>query len=186
MTSSDDRHFGLTGLATMGANLARNVAHHDIPVAVHNRTTSRMTAFVEEHGSEGPIEGFETTQEWVGALAPPRVLMSMVQAGPATDAVIDDIAPHLDKGDILIDGGNANYRDTQRRHARARRAGHPLPRRGRLRRRGGRAQRPEHHARRRPRALRRVGQADLRGDRRPGRRHARAAPTSAPTAPATT
>ena len=68
MTSSDDRHFGLTGLATMGANLARNVAHHDIPVAVHNRTTSRMTAFVEEHGSEGPIEGFETTQEWVGAL----------------------------------------------------------------------------------------------------------------------
>jgi 6-phosphogluconate dehydrogenase len=117
MTSSDDRHFGLTGLATMGANLARNVAHHDIPVAVHNRTTSRMTAFVEEHGSEGPIEGFETTQEWVRALAPPRVLMSMVQAGPATDAVIDDIAPHLDQGDILIDGGNANYHDTQRRHA---------------------------------------------------------------------
>jgi 6-phosphogluconate dehydrogenase len=114
---SDDRHFGLTGLATMGANLARNVAHHDIPVAVHNRTTSRMTAFVEEHGFEGPIEGFESTTDWVGALATPRVLMSMVQAGPATDAVIDDIAPHLDKGDILIDGGNANYRDTQRRHA---------------------------------------------------------------------
>jgi 6-phosphogluconate dehydrogenase len=116
-SSSDDRHFGLTGLATMGANLARNVAHHDIPVAVHNRTTSRMTTFVEEHSSEGPIEGFESTEEWVGALSAPRVLMSMVQAGPPTDAVIDDIAPHLDKGDILIDGGNANYRDTQRRHA---------------------------------------------------------------------
>jgi 6-phosphogluconate dehydrogenase len=114
---SDDRHFGLTGLATMGANLARNVAHHDIPVAVHNRTTSRMTTFVQEHGSEGPIEGFESTKEWVQALAPPRVLMSMVQAGPATDAVIKDIAPHLDKGDVLIDGGNALYRDTQRRHA---------------------------------------------------------------------
>ncbi|HTU95550.1 MAG TPA: NADP-dependent phosphogluconate dehydrogenase [Solirubrobacteraceae bacterium] len=113
---SDDRHFGLTGLATMGANLARNVAHHDIPVAVHNRTTSRMTTFVEEHGSEGPVEGFASTEEWVGALATPRVLMSMVQAGPATDAVIDDIAPHLDKGDIIIDGGNALYRDTQRRH----------------------------------------------------------------------
>src|ERR1700733_13408373 len=117
MTSSSDRHFGLTGLATMGANLARNVAHHDIPVAVHNRTTSRMTAFVNEHGSEGPISGYESVQEWVGALARPRVLMSMVQAGPATDAVIDEIAPHLDRGDILIDGGNANYRDTQRRHA---------------------------------------------------------------------
>jgi 6-phosphogluconate dehydrogenase len=114
---SDDRHFGLTGLATMGANLARNVAHHGIPVAVHNRTTSRMTTFVEEHGSEGQIEGFASTADWIGALATPRVLMSMVQAGPATDAVIDDIAPHLAKGDILIDGGNANYRDTQRRHA---------------------------------------------------------------------
>ena len=112
-----DTHFGLTGLATMGANLARNVAHHDIPVVVHNRTTSRMTTFVEQHGSEGPISGRESVPDWVGALARPRVLMSMVQAGPATDAVIDEIAPHLDRGDVLIDGGNANFRDTQRRRA---------------------------------------------------------------------
>ena len=118
MTSPDsDTHFGLTGLATMGANLARNVAHHDIPVVVHNRTTSRMTSFVEDHGSEGPISGRESVADWVGALARPRVLMSMVQAGAATDAVIDEIAPHLDSGDVLIDGGNANFRDTQRRHA---------------------------------------------------------------------
>jgi 6-phosphogluconate dehydrogenase len=115
--SSDDAHFGLTGLATMGANLARNVAHHDIPVAVHNRTTSRMQRFMDEHGSEGPLTGHTTTEEWIGALARPRVLMSMVQAGPATDAVIDEIAPHLDRGDIIVDGGNANFRDTQRRHA---------------------------------------------------------------------
>jgi 6-phosphogluconate dehydrogenase len=114
---SSDTHFGLTGLATMGANLARNVAHHDIPVVVHNRTTSRMTRFIDEHGSEGPITGQESVADWVGALARPRVLMSLVQAGPATDAVIDEIAPHLDKGDVLIDGGNANFRDTQRRHA---------------------------------------------------------------------
>src|ERR1700735_4323255 len=113
---SSDPHFGLTGLATMGANLARNVAHHDIPVAVHNRTTSRMERFVEEHGSEGPITGHATTAEWIGALARPRVVMSMVQAGAATDAVIDEILPHLDAGDILIDGGNANFRDTQRRY----------------------------------------------------------------------
>jgi 6-phosphogluconate dehydrogenase len=109
-------HFGLTGLATMGANLARNVAHHDIPVAVHNRTTSRMKRFMEEHGSEGPLSGHETTEKWIGALAQPRVLMSMVQAGPATDAVIEEIVPYLDTGDILIDGGNANFKDTQRRH----------------------------------------------------------------------
>ncbi len=117
MTSSSEKHFGLTGLATMGANLARNVAHHNIPVAVHNRTTSRMQRFMDEHGSEGPLSGHESVADWVGALARPRVLMSMVQAGPATDAVIDEIAPALDSGDVLIDGGNANFRDTQRRHA---------------------------------------------------------------------
>src|ERR1700722_20717074 len=81
LMSSSDRHFGLTGLATMGANLARNVAHHGFPVAVHNRTTSRMERFIAEHGSEGPLTGYASTQEWVAALAPPRVLMSMVQGG---------------------------------------------------------------------------------------------------------
>jgi 6-phosphogluconate dehydrogenase len=116
-TPDGDTHFGLTGLATMGANLARNVAHHGIPVAVHNRTTSRMQKFLEEHGSEGPITGLASTEEWVASLARPRVLMSMVQAGAATDAVIDDVVPHLDSGDIMIDGGNAYFRDTQRRHA---------------------------------------------------------------------
>ncbi|MBV8987024.1 MAG: NADP-dependent phosphogluconate dehydrogenase [Solirubrobacterales bacterium] len=116
MTSSE-KHFGLTGLATMGANLARNVAHHDIPVAVHNRTTSRMQKFMDEHDSEGPLTGHDSVEEWIAALARPRVLMSMVQAGAATDAVIDEIAPKLDGGDVLIDGGNANFRDTQRRHA---------------------------------------------------------------------
>ncbi|MBV9918243.1 MAG: NADP-dependent phosphogluconate dehydrogenase [Solirubrobacterales bacterium] len=117
MNSASESHFGLTGLATMGANLARNVAHHEIPVVVHNRTVSRMERFLAEHGSEGPISGQESVEEWVGALARPRVLMSMVQAGPATDAVIEEISPHIDRGDILIDGGNANFRDTQRRHA---------------------------------------------------------------------
>ena len=114
MTS--ELHFGLTGLATMGANLARNVARRDIPVAVHNRTASRTHRFLDEHGSEGPLTGHESVEDWVGALSRPRVLMSMVKAGEATDAVIDEIAPHLDDGDILIDGGNANFRDTQRRH----------------------------------------------------------------------
>ncbi len=101
----------------MGANLARNIAHHDIPVAVHNRTASRTEKFIEEHGSEGQLTGYESVEEWVRALARPRVLMSMVQAGEATDAVIDEIVPHLDPGDIVIDGGNAYFRDTQRRHA---------------------------------------------------------------------
>ena len=70
MTSSSDKHFGLTGLATMGANLARNVAHHGIPVAVHNRTTSRMRRFIDEHGSEGPLSG--PVRRRVGARCPGR------------------------------------------------------------------------------------------------------------------
>jgi 6-phosphogluconate dehydrogenase len=108
-------HFGLTGLATMGANLARNVAHHGIPVAVHNRTTAKTGAFMDAHGEEGPITGHESVGDWVAALERPRVLMSMVKAGDAVDAVIEEVVPHLDPGDVVIDGGNSFFRDTQRR-----------------------------------------------------------------------
>jgi 6-phosphogluconate dehydrogenase len=107
--------FGLTGLAVMGANLARNVAHHDIPIAVHNRTASKTEQFMAEHGSEGPITGTGTTEEFVGALERPRTIMTMVKAGPAVDAVIEELAPLLDEGDTIVDGGNSHFRDTQRR-----------------------------------------------------------------------
>ena len=107
--------FGLTGLAVMGANLARNVAHHDIPIAVHNRTQSKTEQFMSEHGSEGPITGTGTTQEFVQALERPRTIMTMVKAGPAVDAVIEELAPLLDEGDTIVDGGNSHFRDTQRR-----------------------------------------------------------------------
>jgi 6-phosphogluconate dehydrogenase len=107
--------FGLTGLAVMGANLARNVAHHDIPIAVHNRTASKTEQFMQEHGSEGPITGTGTTEEFVGALERPRTIMTMVKAGPAVDAVIEELAPLLDEGDTIVDGGNSHFRDTQRR-----------------------------------------------------------------------
>jgi 6-phosphogluconate dehydrogenase len=110
-----DTHFGLTGLAVMGANLARNVAHHDIPVAVHNRTASKTERFMAEHGSEGPITGTGSVQEFVAALERPRTIMVMVKAGPPVDAVIDELTPHLDQGDTIVDGGNSNFRDTQRR-----------------------------------------------------------------------
>jgi 6-phosphogluconate dehydrogenase len=112
---SGDCRFGLTGLAVMGANLARNVAHHDIPIAVHNRTAAKTEQFIAEHGSEGPITGATTIEDFVGALAQPRVVMTMVKAGGPVDAVIEELAPHLSPGDIIIDGGNSHYRDTQRR-----------------------------------------------------------------------
>ena len=107
--------FGLTGLAVMGANLARNVAHHDIPIAVHNRTASKTEQFMAEHGSEGPLTGTGSTQEFVEALERPRAIMTMVKAGPPVDAVIEELAPLLDEGDTIIDGGNSHFRDTQRR-----------------------------------------------------------------------
>ena len=107
--------FGLTGLAVMGANLARNVAHLDIPIAVHNRTASKTEQFMAEHGSEGPITGTGTTQKFVQALERPRTIMTMVKAGPAVDAVIEELAALLDEGDTIVDGGNSHFRDTQRR-----------------------------------------------------------------------
>ena len=107
--------FGLTGLAVMGANLARNVAHHDIPIAVHNRTASKTEQFMAEHGSEGPITGTGTTEEFVQALERPRTIMTMVKAGPAVDAVMEELAPLLDEGDTIVDGGNSHFKDTQRR-----------------------------------------------------------------------
>jgi 6-phosphogluconate dehydrogenase len=112
---TDQPHFGLTGLAVMGANLARNVAHHGIPVAVHNRTASRTERFMVEHGDEGPITGTGSVEEFVAALERPRTIMTMVKAGPPVDAVIDELVPHLEKGDTIVDGGNSHFRDTQRR-----------------------------------------------------------------------
>jgi 6-phosphogluconate dehydrogenase len=112
---TDGPHFGLTGLAVMGANLARNLAHHGIPVAVHNRTVSRTERFMAEHGEEGPIIETGSVGEFVAALERPRTIMTMVKAGPPVDAVIDELLAHLEKGDTVVDGGNSHFRDTQRR-----------------------------------------------------------------------
>lgn len=107
--------FGLTGLAVMGQNLARNVARHGFAIAVHNRTTQKTTDFLAEYGHEGSFTGSTTTKEFVDAIKRPRAIMIMVKAGAPVDAVIDELVPLLDPGDILIDGGNSYYVDTQRR-----------------------------------------------------------------------
>lgn len=106
---------GVIGLGTMGANLARNAASNGAKVAVYNRTTETMAEFMKEYGDEGDFVGCETYEELTAALDGPRVILLMVKAGPAVDAVITDLLPHLQKEDILIDGGNSHYRDTQRR-----------------------------------------------------------------------
>jgi 6-phosphogluconate dehydrogenase len=107
--------FGLTGLAVMGQNLARNVARHGIPIAVHNRTAARTSELIEAHGAEGRMIGTVSTEEFVASLARPRRIMMMVKAGPPVDAVIEDLLPYLDPGDVLVDGGNSWFEDTARR-----------------------------------------------------------------------
>jgi 6-phosphogluconate dehydrogenase len=106
---------GVTGLATMGANLARNAARNGFPVAVHNRTESRTRELLERHGDDGELVGTFSTGEFVAALARPRRILVMVKAGPAVDAVLEELAGHLEVGDLLIDGGNSYFEDTVRR-----------------------------------------------------------------------
>src|SRR5690348_1039233 len=111
---------GVTGLGVMGRNLARNFARHGYTVALHNRTTSRTAAVVDQFGQEGNFVPAQTAEEFVQALERPRRLVIMVNAGPATDAVIDEFAPLLEDGDMIIDGGNAHFHDTRRREAKLR------------------------------------------------------------------
>ncbi|ART21278.1 phosphogluconate dehydrogenase (NADP(+)-dependent, decarboxylating) [Corynebacterium striatum] len=108
-------HIGVVGLAVMGSNLARNFAHNGNTVAVYNRSPEKTHKLIEEHGSEGNFIPSETVEDFVASLERPRKAIIMVQAGKATDAVIDQLAAAMDEGDIIIDGGNALYTDTIRR-----------------------------------------------------------------------
>ena len=108
---------GVTGLAVMGRNLARNLARHGNAVALHNRSPERTRSLVAEHGGEGTFVPSESMPEFVASLRRPRAVIIMVQAGPATDAVINDLTPLLDAGDIVVDCGNSHYTDTRRREA---------------------------------------------------------------------
>ncbi|GAA4149376.1 NADP-dependent phosphogluconate dehydrogenase [Actinomadura keratinilytica] len=114
---------GVTGLAVMGRNLARNLARHGHPVAVHNRTAARTKALVEEFGDEGTFIPAETPEQFVASLERPRRLVIMVKAGAPTDAVIEEFAPLLEPGDMIVDGGNAHFADTRRREAALRERG---------------------------------------------------------------
>ncbi len=106
---------GVTGLAVMGSNLARNFARHGYTVALHNRSVAKTDALLEQHGSEGNFVRSETIEEFLAALEKPRRVIIMVKAGDPTDAVINELADAMEPGDIIIDGGNALYTDTIRR-----------------------------------------------------------------------
>jgi 6-phosphogluconate dehydrogenase len=117
MAANAQAQIGVTGLGVMGRNLARNFARHGYPVALHNRTASRVTDVVSEFGHEGTFVATQTPRDFVAALQKPRRLIIMVNAGEATDSVIYEFAPLLEPGDMIIDGGNAHFKDTRRREA---------------------------------------------------------------------
>ena len=94
---------GVTGLAVMGSNIARNFAHHGYTVALHNRSIAKTDALLKEHGSEGKFVRSETIPEFLAALEKPRRVLIMVKAGDPTDAVINELADAMDR-DVL--GGN--------------------------------------------------------------------------------
>jgi len=107
---------GVVGLAVMGSNLARNLARHGYRTAIHNRTAAKALDVTAAFPDAGFLVA-RTPEELVGLLERPRKVILMVQAGAATDATIDALAPLLEAGDIIVDGGNAFFQDTRRREA---------------------------------------------------------------------
>ncbi|RMF02098.1 MAG: NADP-dependent phosphogluconate dehydrogenase, partial [Chloroflexi bacterium] len=107
--------FGLIGLAVMGQNLVLNAADHGFRVSVYNRTGSKTEAFMQGEAAEKTIDAFYSLEDFVASLERPRMIQIMVQAGRPVDLVIEQLKPLLDPGDILIDGGNSYFPDTERR-----------------------------------------------------------------------
>ncbi|WFE19790.1 NADP-dependent phosphogluconate dehydrogenase [Solwaraspora sp. WMMD937] len=120
---SQTAQIGVTGLGVMGRNLARNLARHGHVVAVHNRSVGRTKEMMAEFGHEGTFLPAESPADFVASLERPRRVVIMVNAGAATDAVINEFAPLLEPDDMIIDGGNAHFLDTRRREAELRERG---------------------------------------------------------------
>jgi len=107
---------GLIGLAVMGQNLALNMSDHGYRVAVYNRTISKMDDFLKRWGKQHLLIGCRDVKALVKALKRPRKVMLMIKAGRSVDVVIDELTPLLERGDIVIDGGNSHYPDSERRY----------------------------------------------------------------------
>jgi 6-phosphogluconate dehydrogenase len=107
--------YGLIGLGVMGENLALNIEQRGFPIAVYNRTAERTRKFAAGEARDKQVQPAYSIADFVAALERPRRIILMVSAGRAVDAVIEELRPHLDKGDIIIDGGNSLFSDTERR-----------------------------------------------------------------------
>jgi len=115
--SMSKAHFGLIGLGVMGENLVLNAERNGFSSVVYNRTYSKTEEFMAGRGAGKNIQGATDLQDFVNKLERPRRILMMVKAGGPVDAVIEQISPYLDEGDLLIDGGNSEYHDTERRVA---------------------------------------------------------------------
>jgi len=113
--AASNRHFGVIGLAVMGENLALNIERNGFPIAIYNRTASRTEEFIATKSNGVDVVPAYSIEEFIAALARPRRIIVMVKAGAAVDAVIQELAPLLDEGDIIVDGGNSFFVDTERR-----------------------------------------------------------------------
>ncbi len=112
---NEDCDIGLIGLAVMGQNLVLNMNDHGYRVAVFNRTVSKVDDFLKDEAAGTQVVGTHSIPELIRCLRKPRRVMLMVKAGDTVDQMIDQIVPHLEKGDIIIDGGNSHFPDTNRR-----------------------------------------------------------------------
>lgn len=110
-------NIGVAGLAVMGENLVLNMAGKGVSVSVFNRTTARVDSFLAGRAKGKKIRGFHNVRDFVNSLERPHKVMMMLKAGSVVDDFIEQLLPCLDKGDIVIDGGNSNYHDTERRVA---------------------------------------------------------------------
>ena len=112
-----EKEMGVVGLATMGMNLARNLASHGARVAVYNRTRQRTDEFMAAYGKDGDFHPAYSFEELANILKPPRAVLVMVKAGAPVDESIASLLKVLEKGDTIVDGGNSFFQDTQRRAA---------------------------------------------------------------------
>jgi 6-phosphogluconate dehydrogenase len=115
MPKSATQSFGVIGLAVMGENLALNVERNGFPISVYNRSREKTDDFMEKRAVGKNVHAAYSLEDFVQSLEQPRKILIMVKAGAPVDAVINQLKPLLDEGDILIDGGNSLYSDTQRR-----------------------------------------------------------------------
>ena len=107
--------FGVIGLAVMGENIALNVERNGFPIAVYNRSREKTDAFMAHRAPGRNVRAAFSLEQFVASLERPRKILVMVQAGKPVDAVIQQLKPLLQEGDIIIDGGNSWFEDTERR-----------------------------------------------------------------------